>query len=475
MSFRDLSAPVLSTLTTALTSPFGESTSGAIFEVLLLRNYNTRLVVLSTIILGVASGLVGSFLLLRKRSLIGDALSHACLPGIGILFILMVSAGGTGKYLPGLLAGATVTGVAGVALVIAIGKTTRIKDDAAMGIVLSVFFGLGVAILGMIQNMPGASAAGLESFIYGKTASMVKQDFVLITIVAGISILASLLLVKEFTLLAFDEGFAASLGWPVTILDMMMLALVAAVTVVGLQAVGLILIIAFLIIPAAAARFWTNDLKRMVVLASGIGGLSGWLGASFSAFLPRLPAGAVIVLTAAAIFVFSMIFGGARGVLVRALNQRRLRRKIGRQHLLRAVFEIIEAERANDDKDPVNIPVRLDRLLDHRSWSASRLRALIRAARKDDDVEFFSDQAVRLSEAGFGQAARTTRNHRLWELYLIRHADVAPAHVDRDADSVEHVLSADMVRQLEKELLGRHNRFNVPRSPHRLGEGDTVK
>ncbi len=435
----------------------------AVWRVATLQDYNTRLVVLSTFILGLASGLIGSFLLLRKRSLMGDALSHACLPGIGIAFIVMSLAGGEGKSLLGLLIGASVTGVAGVGLVLAVRNTSRIKDDTAMGIVLSVFFGGGVVVLSLAQPMPGAQAAGLESFIYGKTASMIWNDFLLISGVAAAVLVASLLFMKEFTLLAFDDSYAQSQGWPIHALDVLMLSLVAAVTVVGLQAVGLILIIAFLITPAAAARFWTNNLRRMLVLAAVIGGVSGWLGAAVSALLPRLPAGAVIVLVAAFIFTLSMFFGSARGVLKRSLAQRNLKRKVGRQHLLRAVFELQEASFCNTVREtPPNVSVAFDMLLNKRSWSPQQLRKLIRRAAREDHIEVFDGKTLRLSESGFGEAARTTRNHRLWELFLITHADIAASHVDRDADSVEHVLSADMVRELEEKLDTRH----LPASPH---------
>jgi len=435
----------------------------AIFEVFSLQNYNTRLVVVSTLMLGMASGLVGCFLLLRKRSLMGDALSHACLPGIGIAFIVAVALGHEGKNLAGLLAGATVTGVLGVGAVLIIRNGSRIKDDAAMGIVLSVFFGLGVAVLGMVQTMPGASAAGLESFIYGKTASMVFQDFLLLAGVAAAALVCSVLLLKEFTLLSFDEGFARSEGWPVHTLDIAMLALITAVTVVGLQAVGLILIIAFLIIPAAAARFWTNDLRRMLVLSAVIGGLSGWLGASISSLMTRLPAGAVIVLVAAGVFLVSLVFGSARGVLRRWITLHRLRVKVGRQHLLRAVYEIQEAVREAGGKPPRNVDIPYEKLEAHRSWSPRQLRRLLRRAQREDQVAAFDNTTVRLSGAGFREAARITRNHRLWEMFLITHAEIAASHVDRDADAVEHVLSPEMVRELEEKL---EEAARVPGSPH---------
>lgn len=440
-----------------------------IIEVLLLQNYNTRLVVLSTSALGLASGLIGTFLLLRKRSLMGDTLSHACLPGIGLVFILQVMLGGDGKYLPGLLLGASATGLGGVALVLAIRNTTRLKDDTAMGIVLSVFFGMGVAILGMIQNMPSASAAGLEHFIYGKTASMVWQDFVVISVIAMLSSILSLFLLKEFSILCFDEGFARSQGWPVTILDIVLLTLVSAVTVVGLQAVGLILIIAFLIIPAAAARFWTNNLRLMLILAGSIGAVSGWMGATISALLPRLPAGAVIVLVAATIFLLSMVLGRARGVMHRFLTHLRLQRKVGLQDLLRSVYEILESKQFPQVSHQSTLPafrdsVRFGDLINHRAWTLSYIRRQIRRAQRNGLIEYFDEHDLLLSEEGFSEAERITRNHRLWEMYLIQHADIAPYHVDRDADLVEHILGDDLVRKLEEELVKRR-RFPGPVPP----------
>lgn len=443
--------------------PFGPE----FLDVLLLRQYNTRLVIMCASLLGVASGLVGSFLLLRKRSLMGDVLSHAALPGIGLAFMIMVALGGTGKYLPGLLLGATLAGVIGMLLVITIRKTTRLKDDTAMGIVLSVFFGIGVAVLGMVQTMPEGSAAGLERFIYGKTASMIRQDFILITVVSIVVCLICVALFKEFKLLCFDDGFTASQGWPVLYLDILMLALVTAVTVVGMQAVGLILIIAFLITPPAAARFWTHQLKYMIYLSALIGGISGWLGASISALLPRLPAGSVIVLVAASVFVFSMVLGTARGVLPRAIEHRRLRRKVGRQHLLRSSYEIMETLQV-DEAEVRNIPIEQAELFNRRTWSRLQFRRLLSRAKREDHLEPAAIGMIRLSESGFGEAVRITRNHRLWEMYLIMYADIAPSHVDRDADMVEHVLGPDVVQLLEKAISKEAPVSAIPPSPHEL-------
>lgn len=431
-----------------------------LLDVVLLKDYNTRLVVPATMLLGVSSGLVGSFLLLRKRSLMGDVLSHATLPGIAIAFAVASLHFDSGKELLPLLVGATLSGLAGVGVMLAIRHTTRLNDDVAMGFVLSVFFGTGIAILRMVQTLPDAS--GLESFIYGKVASMVASDFRIIAFVAAFTILSTLLLFKEFTLLCFDETFARAEGWPVLLLDVLLLALVTAVTVIGLQAVGLILVIAFLIIPAAAARFWTHRLSVMLLLSAFIGGLSGWLGASLSALFSNFPAGAIIVLSGAALFLVSMLVGRERGVIPRWIDHRRLQRRIGRQHLLRAAYEILETRAGGGPVANREIPTA--RLLEHRAWAPAVLRRHLREARNEDHIER-ANETFLLSENGFGEAARITRNHRLWELYLIRHADIAPSHVDRDADLVEHVLGPEIVRELEAELEASQP---FPTSPHQI-------
>jgi len=451
--------------------------AGTIFDILFLRQYNTRVVVICVVLLGCAAGLLGSFLLLRKRSLMGDVLSHATLPGIGLAFMAHMALGGDGKSLPVLLAGAAATGVLGSWAVLAIRNNTRIKDDAAMGIVLSVFFGLGIAVRGLVQDMATASAAGLDSFIYGKPASMVSADFQLLAFVATAALMVSLLFYKEFRLICFDEAFAAAQGWPVRRLDILLLALITAVTVAGLQAVGLILIIAFLITPASAARFWTHRLGVMLLLSGVIGGVSGWLGAGASALYADLPTGPMIVLAAGACFGVSLLAGAERGVLVRAARQRRLRRKIARQHLLRAIYEILEAEarEAGRPGEPRAEPVPFRRVRGRRTWSDARLRKAIRQAYRDGLVDRVTeDDAIVPTERGLDQAAQVTRNHRLWEMYLIEYADVATSRVDRDADAVEHVLGTEMVRRLEAKLktYQRPGGDTVPESPHPILPGD---
>jgi manganese/zinc/iron transport system permease protein len=297
------------------------TTFQTILDVVFLQQYQTRVVVIGASMLGAASGLVGSFLLLRRRALLADTLSHATLPGVAGAFIITTQLGSTTKSLFVLLIGAAIASVIAGGAVTALAKFTRLKQDAILAIVLSVSFGFGEVLRSIVQKLPGGSAAGLEGFIFGKTATMTRGDAELIAISSALILLVCLALFKEFRLLCFDSDFARGQGWPVAMLDLLLMTLVILVTVDGLQAVGLILIIALLVIPPAAARFWTNQLRTMVALSTLFGALSAWLGASLSGVFSSLPSGATIVLVSAGIFAISLVAGSANGIAARWLRQ----------------------------------------------------------------------------------------------------------------------------------------------------------
>ena len=437
---------------------------------LLLRDYNTRIVAIGTTLLGVAAGTVGVFMLLRKRSLLGDVVSHSTLPGIAIAFIVMeMIEPGRGKWLPGLLIGALIAGLAGIVCTKLILRYTRIKEDAALAIVLSVFFGAGMSLFKAVQYIPSGSQAGLNHFILGKAASMVSADVWIIAEVSIVIVAITALLFKEFSLLSFDDKFAASQGWPIFRLDLLLMLLVAGVTVIGLQSVGLLLVVAMLITPAAAARFWTDRLGLTTLVAALLGGGGAFCGVLISAMYPRLAAGPVIVLTGVVFFLVSMFFGVRRGIVVRLATHRRLKAAVGRQHILRALFEFLEPQcDPNLPTSPqlVNHIVSASDLRPMRSWTLKRLRHLLRVAERSDFITAVRDGGYRLTVRGAELAHRVVRNHRLWELYLIEYADIAPSHVDRDADDIEHLLAADVVESLERLLSQRYPHMTVPPSPH---------
>lgn len=463
--------------TNATAEPLRWPTREDWLKVLTLRDYNTRVVMMGTTLLGLSSGIVGTFMLLRRRSLMGDVIGHSALPGIAIAFLVMERIHpGAGKWLPGLLFGATLSGVAGMLTTLAIRRWSRVKEDAALAIVLSLFFGLGTVLLSVIQRVPSGASAGLTNFIYGQTASLRADDVRWIAAGALAVIAASCLLFKEFRLLCFDERFAATQGWPVVSLDVLLMALVVGVSVIGLQSVGALLVVAMLIIPAAAARFWTDRLWPMTVISAAFGVAMSMVGVVASAVFPRLPAGAVIVLAGTGMFAISLTCGARRGAIRRWLTQAILQRRIAEQHLLRALYEHAEAEDSVVDPREPSVPARpiasevgatIAELVVRRAWQPAALRSLL-ARLVREGLIVAHEGRYSLTERGVTVARRLVRNHRLWELYLIEHADIAPSHVDRDADEIEHILEPELIAELESILAREQTVVAVPASPHAI-------
>jgi len=303
----------------------------ALIDVLLLRGgYNTALVMIGAALLGAAGGVIGSFTLLRKRALISDAISHATLPGVVIGFLVALWLTGSGRSLPILILGAAGSGALGVLAVQWIRDNTRLPEDTAIGTVLSVFFGLGIVLLSWLQGLEVGGRAGLQGFLLGSVATMLRDEAVTIAVAALLITAACLAAFKEFALVCFDPDYAASTGRDPARIDLAMMALLLALVAIGLKTVGLILIIAVVIVPPAAARFWTDRLGRMVAIAAGIGAVTAYVGAALSALTPDLPTGAVIVLVQGLAFAVSLLFAPRRGVLAAAVAAYHERRQWAR-------------------------------------------------------------------------------------------------------------------------------------------------
>ena len=432
-----------------------DTLSSDLLELLTLSQYNTRVVLIAVGLLGASAGCAGTLLLLRKRALLSDAMSHATLPGLCIGFLIAGSLGMDARSPWVLLPSACMTALASLGTYLLLLKVPRIRPDAALAIVLSGWFGLGVVLLGILQQAPNGNAGGLDSFIYGKAATIRASDTWLIAACAVLMITTCVLLLKELRLICFDASFARGSGWPVWAIDGVSLCMVILVTVVGLHAVGLILVVALLIIPPVSARFWTHHFGRMMLVSAIIGFAGAVIGGGITSLVSNLPSGAVIVLVCSAIFITSLLFGADRGLVKSLLTRRRSRRKTGIDHLLRAMYE-----QSEHDKDAT---VSKGFLSGIRTWRTPTLESIIRLARRRGFILQTEDE-LRLTRAGLELGRQLTRRHRLWELYLIHHAMIDPTHVDRDADDVEHFLDASMVRRLETLLQPGEE----PRSPHHL-------
>ncbi len=285
-------------------------------------DYTLRVVAAGSAILGITSGVLGSFAVLRKQSLLGDAISHAALPGVALAYLL------TGSKSPIVLVlGAALAGWVGTLAVRSIVKRSRIKQDTALGLVMSVFFGVGLVLLTYIQRLPDASKAGLNTFLFGQAAAMLGRDVATMFVLGSLAVLAVVVFWKEFKLLSFDPAFAESMGFPVQLLEVLLTTLLVVAIAIGLQAVGVVLMSALVVAPAAAARQWTDRLGVMVVLAAAFGAASGVTGAVVSSNVEHLPTGPTIVLVASVIVALSFAFAPGRGLVARTILQRRSNRR----------------------------------------------------------------------------------------------------------------------------------------------------
>lgn len=287
---------------------------------------NARWIMLGSMLLGFSSGIVGSFTYLRKQSLIGDTLAHAALPGICIAFML---SGVKSTFL--FMLGALVSGVIATIGISVITKYSRIKQDTALGVVLSVFFGVGVMLLTRIQHGDYGSQSGLDKYMFGQAASMVRSDVYTMLGVSIFLLVVCSLLFKELKLISFDPGFARGMGYPSGLLEQLLLFLTVIAVVAGVQIVGVVLVVSLLVTPAAAARYWTHRLSLMVALAGLFGALSGAIGTVISATTPDLPTGPVTVLVATVLFAISVLFAPDRGLIARAIRGWRVKTDYNQQ------------------------------------------------------------------------------------------------------------------------------------------------
>jgi len=402
-------------------------------------NYNTLIVLLGVGLLGAGAGLVGSFAVLRRRALLGDALSHAALPGLCLGFLVLGE-----RNLPMMLLGALATGLLGIATVSFLCHWTRVRLDAAIGIVLSVFFGFGIVLSRMIQNMTTAigSKAGLDSYILGKTAGIVAADVALIAGAAAACVGLVSLLFKEFLLVSFDPQFGRVQGWPAPRIDLLLTGLVAVVVAIGLPAVGVVMMAALLIIPGVTARFWTARLSRLILLAAILGASMGLVGTAISASYDKMPAGPVITLVGTVLFLASALAAPERGLVARLMQRRRDRWRADYDQILRLLYEFTEAGENRE----------FEELLKAKSWSHGRVRKLSSGMLQARDAEFGSSGALTLTASGKEKAVDVVRLHRQWQLLVTEYPDLVPLARPQTGEPVEATIAAEVVADLTNKL-----------------------
>ena len=432
-------------------------------------DYTLRTVALGGALLGIVSGVLGCFAVLRHQSLLGDALSHAALPGVAIAFLL------AGRDLGLLLVGAGVTSWLGVYFIRIVTNTTRIKQDAAMGIVLAAWFAAGIALLVYIQARPDASQAGLDTFIFGQAAAIVERDVRLIAIVGAASFVVLGLFWKEFKLITFDSEFAGANGFRVNILSMLLSTLIVVAIVLGLQLAGVVLMVGMLIASGIAARQWTNQLGQMVILSAVFGAFSGSAGAIVSAVDADIPTGPLIVVVAFLLVAISLSFAPGRGLVWALLRRGADRRRFAAQTIRQDLYHyaIDHGAKAFATASAAHLQKPESKAFADASAAHSQMPELtdieapetflfgVRGATAKLGLQQLqaSGQAQRrdgawiLTPAGIEAAVQDDRNHQLWAVYRQYSDELAlPVVAEDRQQDITNLLPPEAVAQLERQL-----------------------
>lgn len=419
------------------------------FLINLSQDPNAQWVITGCLLLGLSSGVLGCFALFKKYSLMGDAVAHAALPGICLAYMLYGS-----KSIGIFMIGASLAGLLGALCIGQISTYTKIKPDTAMAIILTGFFGIGIVLLTKISQSGSANQSGLDAFLFGKAASLVGTDVQVISLVALVLVTVTFLLFKELKLLCFDPQFGKGLGLPMGPLNTLLMLMIVLAVVIGLQAVGVVLMAAMLIIPSVAARYWTEKLNRMVILSGAFGALSGILGTIFSALTPNLPTGPVIVLAATTMFLFSLLLAPERGLVAKGLRHLKIRKKVVLENILQSLYDLSEKDYLADKPwQDGYTPQELQQLRPQNSQAfyggLSKLNrlGLIRS----------SGSRWTLTEKGHQEAYSITLNYRLYEMLLMNQAQFSSLPINQETGNIQDQIGDEVLQQLQSFLV-EHNR-----------------
>ena len=406
-------------------------------DFLLLRDNSIETVTIGAILICAITAMIGCFAFLQKKSLVGDSVSHAVLPGVCLAFLIFDS-----KNTWVLLGGAFFTGWLSIVVLNFITKQSRIKNDAAIAGTLSVFFAIGIVLLTMIQHSGNASQAGLDHYLFGKAASIVKEDIKMFLWTGVVLLVVIFLFFYQFKIMIFDKEYASSIGLKVGWLDFLLSTLTVLAIAIGIRTVGVVLVAALLITPAAAARYWTNSLIKMMFLATFFGVIAGWIGAFISYVAPSMPTGPWIIVVLTSIAIFSLIFGKQKGLVRRRRKQRQFAIKINDENTLKIFFHL------GEDKSDFKALRSIEDLETRRAIEKPVLIASLRRLDRKG-LLIKKDNKWQLTNNGLEESKRVIRLHRLWELYLSEYLNIAEDHVHDDAEAMEHILTPEIQKQLE--------------------------
>ena len=386
---------------------------------------------IASITIGISCGLIGTYIMLRRMSLIGDALAHAVLPGVVVSFMV------AGKSEIALFIGAVVSGIVTVLLIGFVNRNSKIKEDTSIGIIFTGAFALGILLVSQLKQVH----IDLSSYLFGDVLGVSTGDITLSLIIMVVIILCILLFYKQLLLTSFDPTMALTIGISTTLVHYMLMTLLSMSIVAGLQSVGVILIIAMLITPPATAYLLSNNLKKILFLSPMFGTISAVAGLYLSYHF-NFASGASIVLVAVALFLLAFLFSPKEGVVTRLFRRRAATKLVLIEDVIKLSFRFTE------EKDKTGLT---DRIANELGISNSRVESAIRILINKGLIQKTNGSYL-LTEDGRKYATRLIRTHRLWETYITREKVTDMEHVHPEAEKVEHVLTEDMVNELDEEL-----------------------
>lgn len=413
-------------------------------------------VVIGITLLGLGSAYVGAYSFLDKKALLGDAISHAVLPGICLGFIL---AGEKNPFY--IVGGAFVSGAIATFLSSWLKKNTKLSEDAIIASILSIFFGFGIVLLTVIQKSGNPEMAGLNQFIFGNAIAILEEDLWIYGGLAVLIIVSLSVFQKEFSLLVFNADFGTSIGYPMGMIRLVFNVLMILSVVIGIQAIGVVLMAALLITPGAAARFWTDNLSKMLLLSGLFAVLSGIAGTYVSFVIPQMPTGPWVVVCLSLIAFLSFLFAPKKGTLSRYFSRNKYLKKTQNEHVLKALYK------AKELGEP---PLSIEKIYALYPYQKKQTSRSINYLFKNGLV-IKNQDIIRLSDYGISEAQRVVRLHRLWESYLTEYMNIAPDHVHDSAEKLEHIITPELEAMLEKRLnfpaLDPHQE-TIPRDQYEL-------
>jgi manganese/zinc/iron transport system permease protein len=420
--------------------------SGAWTQIVRFWSFQDRAVqtaVAGVVLLAISSGTLGCFVVLRRLSLMGDCLGHAVLPGVCLGFMVTWT-----KNPLWIMIGAVLSALLGSLAVGVVQRHSRLKPDVAMGLVLAGFFSVGTVLLTRLQKLPAGDQSGLNQFLFGQASAISERDLALLGTLSAVIVGCLAAAFKELVLTSFDEGFARAAGLPVRSLHYLLMTLTALAVVVAIQAVGVVLVSAMLIMPAAAALLFTDRMRNMVLLAVTFAIAGGIIGLNLSFLARDLPTGPFIVLALSSVFVTGYLFSPRYGVAARAVRRWKQARRTERENGLKSIFLALEGRSAEEG-------ITFARLAEFRKESPAQSRQIASALVRRGWARLEGDR-IFLTDRGQARARELDRNYRLWELFLTHEVNVPVDHTQRDAENIEHVLGPELARELEEKYESRH-------------------